>query len=217
MIQFETPPGTAKPEDKNKAKPFTDEALAVLKSGIGHIVPIPWPANPMQWVGMRCLSRAETRKISLEALAQARRIGKQSELTPDEIAGISNRIETDLVLWTSLRDCVWAEQPDGTLLEVEGRQNPERHLIITADEFAACTTDKHVRQLVAHYDDILAGSAPLTRFQQMILNAEYEKAWTELKKKPDARGLIGLSPAELVPLLSFIAHLYQEAPENSGT
>lgn len=214
-ITFEPPPGTPKPDDKNKAKPLTDEDIAIIKSGIGYIVPIPWPANPLQWVGMRCLSRAETRKLSLEALASARRIGKQSELSPEEIAGIASRIETDLVLWTSLRDCVWAEQPDGTLAEV--RQNPTSTLIMTADLFAQCTTEKHVRQLIAHYDDILAASAPLTRFQQMILSAEYEKAWTELKKKPDARVLIGLSSAELVPLLSFIAHLYQERPETSET
>lgn len=214
-ITFEPPPGTPKPADKNKAKPLTDEDVAIIKSGIGYIVPIPWPANPLQWVGMRCLSRAETRSCSLEALAQARRIGKQGELAAEEISALANRIETDLVLWTALRDCVWSEQPDGDLREI--RRNPDAKLIMTADLFAQCTTEKHVRQLIAHYDDILAASAPLTRFQQMILSAEYEKAWTELKKKPDARVLIGLSSAELVPLLSFIAHLFQEPPATSET
>lgn len=214
MIQFETPPAP-KEEDKNRAKPLSDEDLAILKSGIGHIVPVPWPADPKRWVGMRCLSRAESRKCSLEALGSARRIAKASDFDADATAALARRIETDLVLWTALRDCVWLEEPDGELSEI--RNNPGENLIRTPDAFAESTTDKHVEKLVAHYDDILMASAPLTRFQQMILGAEYEKAWAELKKKPDARALIGLSPAELCPLLSFIAHLYQEVPETSAT
>lgn len=213
-ITFETPP-PEKPVDRDKARPISDEDLATIKSGIGHIVPVPWPADPKRWVGMRCLSRAETRKVGLEALGSARRIGKQSDFDADSIATLSRKIETDLVLWHALRDCVWLEETEGELVEI--RNNPGEHLIRTADLFAESTTDKHVEKLVAHYDDILLASAPLTRFQQMILGMEYEKAWAELKKKPDARALIGLSPAELCPLLSFIAHLYQEVPETSET
>lgn len=213
-ITFETPP-PEKPVDRDKARPISDEDLAVIKSGIGHIVPVPWPADPKRWVGMRCLSRAETRRVGLEALAKARIIGKQGDFDAESTTALARRIETDMVLCVALRDCVWLEESAGELVEI--RNNPERQLILTADLFAESTTDKHVEKLAAHYDDILMASAPLTRFQQMILGMEYEKAWAELKKKPDARALIGLSPAELCPLLSFIAHLYQEVPETSAT
>ena len=191
------------------AQPVTDDQLAHIKEGVGRIVPIPWPSYPKQWVGMRCLSRAETREAHREAKGMAERFGQK-----DDQEFIS-KCHTDIVLSKAIRDCVWIETDDGLLSPI--RFNPGQQLLLTADRFAEVTTDEQVKRLVAHYEAISAESVPLTRFQQQIQNEEFHKAWAELKKKPEVSHLIGCASSEALALLSFIAHLYQEPPASSGT
>ncbi len=191
------------------AQPVTDDQLAHIKEGVGRIVPIPWPSYPKQWVGMRCLSRAETREAHREAKGMAERFGQKED---QEFIG---KCHTDIVLSKAIRDCVWVETDDGILSPT--RFNPGQQLLLTADRFAEVTTDEQVKRLVAHYEAISAESVPLTRFQQQIQNEEFHKAWAELKKKPEVSHLIGCASSEALALLSFIAHLYQEPPASSGT
>lgn len=207
-LEFQTEAAPTSPT--GRTPPITDEQLATLKEGIGNIVPIPWPANPRQWVGMRCLSRAEDRFCYLEAI----KIMDRMKL-PAADPKMFDKICTDLILHTSLRDCIWVENDQGELQEQ--RNNPATTLILTADRFAEVTTEQQVSKLTDHYNEIMMASAPLTRFQKMIQGEEFQKAWDELKKKPDANHLIGSSYKELVALLSFIGHLFADPPENSAT
>jgi len=187
------------------SQPMADEKYLGIKSGIGFLRMIPWPAAPEQWVGIRALSRGEQQKAYLSACAEADR-----QKRPHDEAYRKQLLEDNL-LWYALRNKVALEQKDGDLRTVVNK--PEDHLFSSPDDFRRCVDEEQFLKLLTLYGEHCHLVTPLSRAQELVRDQEFETLFRQLKKKPDAIELTGWLLGDVLAVVSFLLERAQISKE----
>ncbi len=176
---------------------LTPEQYVGIKMGVGYIRPIPWPAQPDQYVGVRSLSLYEIDKVYLAAADHTRQSNR-----PDTDREFRQVAEQRISLWYALRNVVWLEQSDGTLKQV--RDKPLEPLFSTPQHLRESLDQAQFDKLCTLYDEHRKLSVPLSRIQQLASDQEFDALVRTLKKKPDAMELNELLLHDVLGLISFL-------------
>lgn len=161
--------------------PDEEAEVIAVKIGAAMLVWVPWPEEPTQWIQMRTCTIPEMESAYLYSRGK----GKQLDLLDDR--DMLTRFENLALMAFACRRCkaieTGVDETGGIKLSVN-LNKPEEPLFTDPEHLRTSIRDEHtLKTLVGYYGQITAQYAPLSTYDRLAKEHEWERLLAVLKKK----------------------------------
>lgn len=188
--------------DPQNAEPDEDAETIAVKVGASLLQWVPWPEEPTQWIRMRTCTIPELESAYLYAK------GKLKQLNLGDDAEMQRRFENLALMSFACRKCkaleVGVDETGGIKLDVKLNKVDEQ-LFTDPEHLRTSIRDEHtLNTLVSYYSQITIQCAPLSTYDRLRRDKDFDRLLAVLKKKPGPIDWDGFAPEVLSEFLDYL-------------